>query len=43
MATEQDEYRMGKKNLGGIVGVRLIKELNGEPCVQMKDPLKTKK
>ncbi|MBL7720627.1 MAG: Y-family DNA polymerase [Chitinophagaceae bacterium] len=32
-----------RKNLGGIVGVRLIKELNGEPCVQMKDPLKTKK
>lgn len=32
-----------RKNLGGIVGIRLIKELNGEPCVQMKDPLKTKK
>lgn len=32
-----------RKNLGGIVGVRLIKELNGEPCMQMKDPLKTKK
>lgn len=32
-----------RKNLGGVVGVRLIKELNGEPCVEMKDPLKTKK
>lgn len=32
-----------KKNLGGVVGVRLIKELNGEPCLEMKDPLETKK
>lgn len=32
-----------RKNLGGVVGVRLIKELNGEPCVEMKDPLETKK
>lgn len=32
-----------KKNLGGVVGERLIKELNGEPCVEMKDPLETKK
>ncbi|MEP7163394.1 MAG: Y-family DNA polymerase [Ferruginibacter sp.] len=32
-----------KKNLGGVVGVRLIKELNGEPCIEMKDPLETKK
>lgn len=32
-----------QKNLGGVVGVRLIKELNGEPCVEMKDPLETKK
>jgi DNA polymerase V len=31
------------KNLGGVVGVRLIKELNGEPCVEMKDPLEIKK
>jgi len=31
------------KHLGGVVGVRLIKELNGEPCVEMKDPLETKK
>ena len=32
-----------QKNLGGVVGVRLIKELNGEPCVEMKNPLETKK
>jgi DNA polymerase V len=32
-----------RKNLGGIVGVRLIKELNGMPCIEMKDPLTTKK
>ncbi len=33
----------GRKNLGGVVGVRLIKELRGEPCIEMKDPLETKK
>jgi DNA polymerase V len=33
----------GRKNLGGVVGVRLIKELGGMPCIQMKDPLKIKK
>jgi len=32
-----------RKNLGGVVGVRLIKELNGEPCIKMKDPLEKKK
>lgn len=32
-----------RKNLGGVVGIRLIKELNGEPCIEMKDPLETKK
>ena len=31
------------KNLGGVVGVRLIKELQGHPCIEMKDPLKKKK
>ena len=31
------------KNLGGVVGTRLIKELHGEPCIEMKDPLKKKK
>lgn len=33
----------GRKNLGGVVGVRLIKELRGEPCIELKDPLETKK
>lgn len=32
-----------KKNLGGVVGERLIKELNGIPCIEMRDPLETKK
>jgi len=32
-----------RKNLGGVVGVRLIKELNGMPCIEMKNPLTTKK
>lgn len=32
-----------RKNLGGVVGVRLIRELNGNPCIPMKDPLETKK
>jgi len=30
-------------HLGGVVGVRLIKELNGIPCIEMKDPLEKKK
>lgn len=32
-----------RKNLGGVVGVRLVKELNGMPCIPMNDPLKVKK
>jgi len=32
-----------RKFMGGVVGVRLIKELNGTPCIPMKDPLETKK
>ncbi|MBC7903456.1 MAG: Y-family DNA polymerase [Gemmatimonadaceae bacterium] len=31
------------KHLGGVVGTRLIKELNGIPCIEMNDPLETKK
>ena len=31
------------KNLGGVVGVRLIKELKGEPANEMKDELVVKK
>ena len=32
-----------RKNLGGVVGTRLIKELRGIPCIPMKDPLEMKK
>lgn len=32
-----------RKSLGGIVGVRLIKELRGMPCIPMNNPLKVKK
>jgi len=32
-----------RTTLGGVVGVRLIKELNGEQTIEMKDPLEQKK
>jgi DNA polymerase V len=32
-----------RKNLGGVVGVRLIKELRGEHAIEMKDQLDNKK
>ena len=32
-----------RKNMGGVVGVRMIRELNGHSCIPMKDPLETKK
>lgn len=32
-----------QKNLGGVVGIRLIKELNSQPCITLKDPLLKKK
>ena len=32
-----------RKNLGGVVGVRMIKELNGDSCILLKDPLEKKK
>lgn len=32
-----------RKNLGGVVGLRLMKELRGMPCIPMNDPLKVKK
>jgi DNA polymerase V len=32
-----------RKHLGGVVGVRLIKELKGEQAIEMKKPLETKK
>jgi DNA polymerase V len=33
----------GRKNLGGVVGVRLVKELRGEPAIEMEDELVEKK
>ena len=32
-----------RKNMGGVVGVRLIRELNGIPCIDLQDPLENKK
>lgn len=32
-----------RKNLGGVVGVRMIEELNGESRIVLKDPLEKKK
>lgn len=32
-----------RKNLGGVVGVRLLKELKGEECIIMDEPLVNKK
>ena len=32
-----------RKNLGGVVGVRLLKELRGEHAIEMKDALEKKK
>lgn len=31
------------RHLGGVVGKRLIKELNGDPCIEMEHPLIMKK
>ncbi|MEO9146301.1 MAG: Y-family DNA polymerase [Ginsengibacter sp.] len=33
----------GYKNMGGVVGVRLIKELKGIPCIEIKDEPANKK
>ena len=32
-----------RKHMGGVVGTRMIKELNGTPCIPLKDPLEAKK
>ncbi len=32
-----------RMHLGGVVGVRLLRELNGEACIELKDPLENKK
>ena len=31
------------KHMGGVVGTRLVRELKGTPCIDMKDELKVKK
>lgn len=41
LSTRNEEW--ARKNLGGVVGVRLIKELCGESCIEIKGPLETKK
>ncbi|NBT15290.1 MAG: Y-family DNA polymerase [Chitinophagia bacterium] len=41
-----DLWGIGRKyarKLKELYGVRMIKELNGEPCIQLKDPLEKKK
>jgi DNA polymerase V len=32
-----------RHHLGGVTGVRLVRELKGHPCIEMKDPLVSKK
>lgn len=32
-----------RKELGGVVGIRMIRELNGKSCIHLKDPLEKKK
>lgn len=36
---KQANELFASKSLGGVVGIRLLKELNGFPCVTMKNPL----
>jgi len=35
--------KWARAHLGGVVGVRLIRELKGQPAITMKDPLEKKK
>ena len=39
----QMDLEWARKNLGGVVGVRLVKELRGEPSIFMNDELVNKK
>ena len=39
----QMSVEWAQKHLGGVVGRRLINELNGRPCLAMQDPLDSKK
>jgi DNA polymerase V len=40
---KQMSEEWARKNLGGVVGVRLIKELRGEPCIELEEQLQNKK
>ncbi|NCT94582.1 MAG: Y-family DNA polymerase [Chitinophagaceae bacterium] len=40
---QQMNTAWGHKHLGGVTGVRLLRELKGEPCMDMKDELVQKK
>ena len=39
----QKNEEWARKNLGGVVGLRLLRELNGMPANEMKDPFTEKK
>jgi DNA polymerase V len=41
LSTMPEEW--AHSHMGGVVGVRLIRELNGIPCIEMEAPLETKK
>lgn len=41
LSLQKEEW--ARKYLGGVVGIRLVKELKGEPAITMKDPLDNKK
>ncbi len=41
LSTMNDTWAL--KNLGGVTGLRLVRELRGESCMVMKEPLDTKK
>ncbi|MFN4007931.1 MAG: Y-family DNA polymerase [Chitinophagaceae bacterium] len=38
----QQPLQWAQRQLGGVVGVRLLRELRGEPCIDMKAPLEQK-
>ncbi|MBZ5857967.1 Y-family DNA polymerase [Flavihumibacter profundi] len=42
LTLSQMPLEWARKNMGGVVGQRLIRELNGDPCLTMKDPLEKK-
>jgi DNA polymerase V len=40
---KQMPQEWARKHLGGVVGARLVNELNGQQCIAIKDPLEVKK